>query len=477
MAVNVRQLPDDGWKSTHTRAKLQQLINSGAITKRARDKFAARASLRAVVKYWPEPEVLQFCDQEGITPVLTKAGQQWVAAHGGLTFSNSPGGAPITPTPKEAPVAKDSRYDKPPVYVGSPQATEPEPVQRAPEEPQDERARKLEALRALVQKVVAERVHEDQQTLKTLVAKVSEAAAGATVESLGRALEATIMEQVNEALNAALAVLNEARPVELVVKHPSGEVTKVTGEVHPAFQRVLKLAMRRKSIALIGPTGCGKTHLAWQVATALKLRFATISCTMGQSESKLVGGLMPIGEGGKWEVFITQFVECFRDGGVFLFDEFDSADPNVLLIVNQALANGRIDLPVIGTVTRHADFVAMAALNTFGTGADRMYVGRTQLDEASLDRFRIGQVEMDYDRKLEAKLCGPQHKAWLTKAWQVRDAIAQHRLRRNMSTRFILDGRDMLEEGDSVAEVLSAFVSGWSAEEMAKVGIKPVALF
>jgi hypothetical protein len=43
-----------------------------------------------------------------------------------------------------------------------------------------------------------------------------------------------------------------------------------------------------------------------------------------------------------------------------------------------------------------------AAANTYGTGADALYVGRNQLDAATLDRFYV--VEMDYDRKLEAKL-------------------------------------------------------------------------
>jgi cobaltochelatase CobS len=38
--------------------------------------------------------------------------------------------------------------------------------------------------------------------------------------------------------------------------------------------------------------------------------------------------------------------------------------------------------------------------NTFGTGADRQYVGRNQLDESTLDRFRIGQIERDYDSEI-----------------------------------------------------------------------------
>ena len=43
--------------------------------------------------------------------------------------------------------------------------------------------------------------------------------------------------------------------------------------------------------------------------------------------------------------------------------------------------------------------------NTYGTGANRQHVGANQLHERFLDRFRIGQIEMDYDADVEESLC------------------------------------------------------------------------
>ena len=67
-------------------------------------------------------------------------------------------------------------------------------------------------------------------------------------------------------------------------------------------------------------------------------------------------------------------------------------------MVNRPIPN-RIEKPY---AKQHKDFVLVASANTVGKGANRIYVGRNAQDEASLDRFRIGQVEMDYDRALEA---------------------------------------------------------------------------
>ncbi len=47
----------------------------------------------------------------------------------------------------------------------------------------------------------------------------------------------------------------------------------------------------------------------------------------------------------------------------------------------------------------HENFRVIAAGNTFGNGADYDYVGRSQLDAASLDRFAM--IRIDYDSKIE----------------------------------------------------------------------------
>ncbi|MBI4165216.1 MAG: AAA family ATPase [Acidobacteria bacterium] len=206
-----------------------------------------------------------------------------------------------------------------------------------------------------------------------------------------------------------LEILRQIRPEvrEVVVKVADRPAVKMDGRVHEKFAEILDLASQRMEILMVGPAGCGKSHLAGQIAKALGLRFGSISCSAGMSEGQITGRLIPTGDGGRFEYQRSQLVEFYEEGGVFLLDEIDAADANVLLVINQALANGHLPVPNRTDnpqAKRHPDFVLIAAANTFGNGANRMYVGRNQLDESTLDRFRIGQVVMNYDQELEESL-------------------------------------------------------------------------
>lgn len=44
-------------------------------------------------------------------------------------------------------------------------------------------------------------------------------------------------------------------------------------------------------------------------------------------------------------------------------------------------------------VKKHKDFIVCASGNTYGTGADRKYVGRLEIDAATLDRFAFAAWE------------------------------------------------------------------------------------
>lgn len=258
---------------------------------------------------------------------------------------------------------------------------------------------------------------------------------------------------------------------EIKIVDPKGHVKDLEGFQHNAFERVLQLACMRKPIFLPGPAGCGKSHMAEQIAEALGVQFGFISCSVGMSESQLLGRLIPQGESGSFEYAVSRFVECYEDGGVFLMDEMDAADPNVLLVVNSALANGKLSIPARvdkPVAERHEDFVFIAAANTFGRGADRQYVGRNELDEATLDRFRIGTVPMDYDYSLESALC-----PWTQlrqKLQKVRRACESNRLERIISTRFLKDAFDMVKSKLwKFGDVEDALFSGWTEDEVSRV--------
>lgn len=264
--------------------------------------------------------------------------------------------------------------------------------------------------------------------------------------------------------------LEKTPVVRIEVKRPDGSEYKPEGHVRTEFQEILTAASVGLNILLVGPAGCGKTHLAHQVAEALGRPFASLSCTAGMSESSLTGWMLP-SDNGAFEYIPSDFVTMYETGGVFLFDEVDAADPNTLLFINQALANGSFYLPQrkgATKVSRHADFVCLAAANTFGTGANMTYAGRERLDEATLDRFRAGTVLLDYDKAFERKVVDPDLLAW---GWATRKRITETRLNRVLSTRFLLDATKLMKAGRTMEQIKATYFVGWKADEKSKVEV------
>jgi cobaltochelatase CobS len=280
--------------------------------------------------------------------------------------------------------------------------------------------------------------------------------------------------KINNVIKAEIESLEERLnvPRQVEVVRVDGTTKVLSGFVHEAFDEVLALASMRKNIFLPGPAGCGKTHMCGQVADALGLDFGFISCSERMSEGQVTGRFVPTGDSGKFQYVSTQFVDCYENGGVFLCDEVDAADPNVLLVINAALANGILALPnrVENPIAKkHEDFVFMSAGNTFGSGADRMYVGRNELDAATLDRFLVGTVPMDYDANLDAMVCPDSDlRGYLL---NVRRLSNQAGLRRLVSTRFLKDAFDMVNAGLwDLNRVKKALFAAWTDDEKRKVG-------
>jgi hypothetical protein len=261
-----------------------------------------------------------------------------------------------------------------------------------------------------------------------------------------------------------------AGPVTVEIKKEGKPVKVLKDKILPKnYKRVLDLAMARRNILLTGSPGCGKTYLARLVADSLDLEFGGISCTSEMSKSELVGRMVPNMAKGTDVYQSTDFVKLYKNGGLFLLDELDAADANVLLTLNTALANGYINLP-IGRAEMHEDFVLIATANTFGVGNSRTFAGRNQLDGATLDRFHIGTVLCDYDRDVERSLC-PNPKA-LDVFWKIRDGINKASMKRVISTRFIQDSYKMMSVCEwTVSQCLTGFFESWSQAEVQKLAV------
>lgn len=203
-----------------------------------------------------------------------------------------------------------------------------------------------------------------------------------------------LVETAKEKLDSFIKQNYGPLPKKIEVNVPSISSKQMEGIFHNKFEHILKLVTANIPTLLIGPAGSGKNHTLEQVSEALNLDFYFSNAIT--QEFKLTGF---IDANGLYHE--TQFYKAFKNGGLFFLDEIDASIPEVLIILNSAIANKYFDFPT-GRVKAHEDFRVVAAGNTMGTGADALYVGRSQLDAATIDRF--AQVEFNYDSEVEEQL-------------------------------------------------------------------------
>lgn len=291
------------------------------------------------------------------------------------------------------------------------------------------------------------------------------------LRSLYDALRHNIAEAVEAKVAERLKDLPTSGPSEIVVKVSDLPPVTVEGTPHKLLQRVLKLiaaSVSDKNVLLIGPAGSGKTYLAEQVSKCLGLDFAALSFSPGMSEAKLLGRIVPNISTGTESYIESPAIRAYRSGGVVLLDELDNGDPSVVTVLNAFLANGWMYLPSGERVNRHPDTVVIGSMNTLGTGADKVYVGRNALDGATLDRFVIEM--MDYDADLEKSLC-PED--------EIRDAVlalrkkvAEHKVRRIVGTRMLRMVRSLvLSVGDSLSDAMKVATANWNDSDRKLCGL------
>ena len=220
-------------------------------------------------------------------------------------------------------------------------------------------------------------------------------------------LAAILADNIKEYLNFNDAPINEAKIIELIKQHATGQITtqyinqalNSTIEIktkHKQFDELLSLISAGQNVWINGGAGGGKTHAAGDVAKVLNLDFYSKSLSAQTSEFSLLGFINAAGN------FVeTDFFKAYVNGGIFVLDEIDNSNPNILSVLNSALANGHCSF-ANGIQKRHENFILIATANTTGRGANQKYVGRLVADAATLDRFVM--LNWEYDLKLEALL-------------------------------------------------------------------------
>ena len=264
------------------------------------------------------------------------------------------------------------------------------------------------------------------------------------------------------------------RPVVTEVHLPHGEVRKLEGIQHTQFPSVLKILQKKRNIFMVGSAGTGKTTIAEKASQALGLDFSAQSFNSQSSKSDLVGFKTANG------VYIgTEFRERFQNGGIFLMDEIDNANPNILGTLNAALANGYMSFPD-GMVKRHDGFVAIAAGNTYGNGATAQYVGRNPIDGATKDRFVFMDILIDenIEDAMVASTGLDVRKAtkWTMIVRQCRKNVADFGLQVIVSPRASENGAHLLDAGFTFREAIDMTVLKGAKPEQAEKILTGVAL-
>lgn len=198
------------------------------------------------------------------------------------------------------------------------------------------------------------------------------------------------------------------------------------------------------NIYLRGPAGSGKTTAGQKAAEAMKLNFYCQSMGPQTSQANLLGYM---DANGKYVPGLMY--KPFTEGGVMLIDEIDNSNASVVTVLNSALANDYCSFPN-GMKKKHKNFRCIASGNTFGKGADALYIGRQQLDAATLNRFVV--INWDYDEEFETGLVQrcveTKHVAlatgWVKYVQQLRAAANQTGVKVVFSPRQSMNGARML---------------------------------
>lgn len=231
------------------------------------------------------------------------------------------------------------------------------------------------------------------------------------------------------------------------IEHPSGAITDC-GRQHHNFPALVKLISIRENTLLVGPAGSGKTSAAVAACKGLGFEHEVVSVGPQTMQSELAGYRNANG------TYIESAVRrCFEGGRKLILDEMDAGNPGVFTYLNAIIENMMAGFPD-GTVERNANFSIVACANTWGSGADMQYVGRSQLDAATLDRFTT--LEWNYDEAFEMDLAlaiNPDAKPWVLKVQKWRKNMFNHKVRHVISPRASLKGAKLLRAGFTEAQI------------------------
>ena len=271
------------------------------------------------------------------------------------------------------------------------------------------------------------------------------------------AIREVIKETIKDVIEELPNIQFEVKNTHIVNDGTTDDLTlptlKSSNRQHYLLPLVVKALQARCHIWLVGPTGSGKSTLAANAAGELNLPHGALSVCGQTTKTDLLGYIDAMG------VYrSTCYRQAYEHGGVFCLDEIDNGNANVLAVLNSSLASEVTTFPD-GVVQRHKDFVVIACANTYGQGSTDGYVGRVQVDAATLDRFFF--IEMPYDDGLEASIAGvetdstewdkdgsyvPSVDEWFEVVKHTRHSVQKHKVKSIISPRATYMGISLIAQ-------------------------------
>jgi cobaltochelatase CobS len=278
--------------------------------------------------------------------------------------------------------------------------------------------------------------------------------------ALAAAMVGVSMDSLKPIIDAYIAAEYGNLPRKLNVTIGEHEA-ELEGVQHSMFATVLAYTVAGRNVFMTGNAGTGKSRLAEDIAAVLKLTFYPIARV---TEEWKIDGLMDA-HGKHAPSIVYQWA---KNGGLLFGDEVDAWDESTLTMMNDILSGERRHVFANGELVQlHADCKAIFAGNTWGTGADNLFVGRNQLDAASLNRF--ARMEVDYDEAVE--LVAANGNTELVKyAHAFRAACAECGLLHIVSMRQLTEVADMELTSVPLSFIVrTAFVQGLTEDDLTQV--------
>lgn len=214
----------------------------------------------------------------------------------------------------------------------------------------------------------------------------------------GQSAGAVDIEQVKAIVAQEVEKATLPKVVQIEVKLPTKSEPNKAGLQHYRFDELLNLVNNKVPVMLTGDAGSGKTYGAKSVAKALDLDFRIVSFNNEMSLGRTMGFMNANGQ-----YVRTAVRDMYENGGVLILDEFDSANPNVAMALNNLLDGEEYTFDD-AQVSRHPEFRYVACTNTYGKGANKKYNARNKMDDATMDRFIY--MDWGYDEQLERNIFG-----------------------------------------------------------------------